>query len=107
MPTPLLDRRRFSVLAAALVAAPALRAQARIEKPRLVIAVAGKASFYTLPLTVAEQLGFFKAEGVDVELADFVGGARAQQAVLGGTADVVSGAYEHTINLQSRNQNYR
>jgi NitT/TauT family transport system substrate-binding protein len=107
MPTPLLDRRRFSVLAAALVAAPALRAQAKIEKPRLVIAVAGKASFYTLPLTVAEQLGYFKAEGVDVELADFAGGARAQQAVLGGSADIVSGAYEHTINLQSRNQHYR
>jgi ABC-type nitrate/sulfonate/bicarbonate transport system substrate-binding protein len=34
-----------------------------------VIAVAGKASFYYLPLTVAEQLGYFKAEGVDVELA--------------------------------------
>lgn len=107
MPPPMLDRRRFGLLAAAVVAAPALRAQGRIEKPRIVIAVAGKASFYSLPLTVADQLGFFKSEGVDVELVDYAGGALAQQAVVAGAADVVSGPYEYTINLQSRNQHYR
>jgi NitT/TauT family transport system substrate-binding protein len=107
MPPPLLDRRRFSVLAAAVVAAPALRAQAKVEKPRVTIAVGGKTGFSYLPLTIAEQLEFFKAEGVDVELADYNGGVRAQQAVLGGSADVASAAYEHTINLQSRNQHYR
>ena len=107
MPPPLLDRRRFSVLAAAMVAAPALRAQPKVEKQRVIVAVGGKAAFYYLPLTIAEQLGYFKAEGVDVELSDYSGGIPAQQAVVGGTADVVSGAYEHTINLQSRNQHYR
>ncbi|MDB5859135.1 MAG: transporter substrate-binding protein [Ramlibacter sp.] len=107
MPPSMPDRRRFSVLAAALVAAPALRAQPRVEKPRVTIAVGGKAAFAYLPLTIAEQLEFFKAEGVEVELADYNGGARAQQAVVAGSADVVSGPYEHTINLQSRNQHYR
>lgn len=99
-----LNRRRFGVLAAATVAAPALRAQARPEKNKVSIAVGGKASFYYLPLTIAEQLGYFKAEGLDVEISDFAGGSRALQAVVGGSADVVSGAYEHTINLQSKNQ---
>ena len=36
------------------------------------------------------------------EITDFAGGARALQAVVGGSADVVSGAYEHTINMQSQ-----
>ena len=99
-----LSRRQFAALAAAVVAAPALRAQGRPEKSKVAIAVGGKAAFYYLPLTIAEQLGYFKAEGLDVEIADFAGGSRALQAVVGGSADVVSGAYEHTINLQGKSQ---
>ncbi len=102
-----LQRRAFSsaaALAAAFLAVPVLRANPKLEKTKISIAVGGKAAFYYLPLTISEQLGYFKAEGLDVEISDFAGGARALQAVLGGSADVVSGAYEHTINLQSRKQ---
>lgn len=104
------NRRTFvSAVAwtAASLAAPALRAQPRLEKPRISIAVGGKAAFYYLPLTIAEQLGYFKAEGLEVEISDFAGGSRALQAVVGGSADVVSGAFEHTINLQSKGQKYQ
>ncbi|MDP3699567.1 MAG: ABC transporter substrate-binding protein [Hylemonella sp.] len=94
-------------MAAAALAAPALRAQGPLEKTRVSIAVDGKASLYYLPLTLAEQLGYFKAEGLDVEITDFSGGARALQAVMGGSADVVSGAYEHTINLQNKGQMFQ
>ena len=104
MRSTFLSRRQFTALAAAVVAAPSLRAQGKPEKSRVSIAVGGKAAFYYLPLTISEQLGYFKAEGVDVEISDFAGGSRALQAVVGGSADVVSGAYEHTINLQSKNQ---
>ncbi|HEY0824746.1 MAG TPA: ABC transporter substrate-binding protein, partial [Ramlibacter sp.] len=55
-------------------------------------------------LTISEQLGYFKSEGLDVEISDFAGGAKSLQALIGGSADVVSGAYEHTINMQSKNQ---
>jgi NitT/TauT family transport system substrate-binding protein len=99
-----LNRRSFTLLAAAAVAAPAPRAQGRPEKGKIAIAVGGKAAFYYLPLTISEQLGFFKAEGIDVEISDFAGGAKALQALVGGSADVVSGAYEHTINMQAKNQ---
>ncbi len=102
-----LQRRAFSsaaVVAAASLAVPLLRASPKLEKTKVAIAVGGKAAFYHLPLTIAEQLGYFKSEGLDVQISDFAGGARALQAVLGGSADVVSGAYEHTINLQSRKQ---
>ncbi|QDL37491.1 ABC transporter substrate-binding protein [Rhodoferax sediminis] len=104
-----LNRRKLGTLAtaaAATLAVPALRAQPNLEKPKLAIAVGGKAAFYYLPLTIAEQLGYFKAEGLDVEISDFAGGAKALQAVVGGSADVCSGAFEHTIALQSKGQYY-
>ncbi|HKB53123.1 MAG TPA: ABC transporter substrate-binding protein, partial [Ramlibacter sp.] len=103
----LLNRRTFTsaaALAAASLAAPALRAQGRLEKTKVAIAVGGKPAFYYLPLTISEQLGYFKSEGLEVEISDFAGGAKALQALMGGSADVVSGAYEHTINMQARNQ---
>lgn len=103
----IVNRRTFASAAAlgvATMAFPALRAQGKLEKTKIALAVGGKAAFYYLPLTISEQLGFFKTEGLDVEISDFAGGARALQAVVGGSADVVSGAYEHTINLQSKNQ---
>jgi NitT/TauT family transport system substrate-binding protein len=95
-----------AVVAAALVL-PALRAQPRLEKSKIALSVGGRAAFYYLPLTITEQLGYFKAEGLEVEISDFAGGARALQAVVGGSADVCSGAYEHTINLQSKSQMFQ
>ena len=92
-------------LAAAMVLGMlALQAQAqsaagpKLEKVAVHIAVGGKASLYYLPLTLAEQLGYFKAEGLEIKISDFAGGSQSLRAVIGGSADVVSGAYEHTIN---------
>ena len=79
-------------------------AQGALEKTQVHIAVGGKTAFYYLPLTIAEQLGYFKAEGLDVQISDFAGGSQSLRAVVGGSADVVSGAYEHTINMQAKNQ---
>ncbi len=83
------------------------QAQGKPEKTKLTIAVGGKNLFYYLPLTIAERLGYFKDEGLDVEIVDFAGGAKALQAVVGGSADVVSGAFEHTIGLQAKGQRYQ
>jgi NitT/TauT family transport system substrate-binding protein len=74
------------------------------EKKKITIAVGGKSLFYYLPLTVAERKGYFKDEGLEVEIPDFAGGARALQALVGGSADMVSGAYEHTINMVAKKQ---
>ena len=52
-----------------------------------------------LPTTLAQELGFYRDEGVDVELQDFPGGSKALQALVGGSADVVSGYYDHTIQM--------
>lgn len=78
-----------------------------LEKPKVTIAVGGKNLFYYLPLTIAEQLGYFKEAGLDVTIVDFAGGSRALQAVVGGSADIVSGAFEHTLNMQLKGQPMR
>lgn len=102
----MLHRRSF-VAAASLIALPAfVRAQA-LEEPKLTLAVGGKNLLYYLPLTIAEQLGYFKAEGLDVSIVDFAGGSQALRAVVGGSADVVSGAFEHTVNMQVKGQRLR
>jgi NitT/TauT family transport system substrate-binding protein len=98
------SRRTILAVGAATLLLPALVAAQALEKKKVTIAVGGKNLLYYLPLTVAEQKGFFKDEGLDVEIVDFAGGARALQAVVGGSADVVSGAFEHNINMQAKGQ---
>jgi len=78
------------------------QAQGKPEKPQVSIAVGGKSQFYYLPLTIAERLGYFKDEGLEVEISDFDGGSKALQAVVGGSADVVAGAWENTIDQQPK-----
>jgi NitT/TauT family transport system substrate-binding protein len=77
------------------------------EKPELAkvrLAVGGQAALYYLPLVVTQRLGLFREAGVEVDISDFAGGSRALQALVGGSADVVTGAFDHTIQMQAKNQ---
>ena len=87
-----------------LLCACALCAAAAPEKQKITIAVGGKAALYYLPLSIAERLGYFEDEGLSVEILDFPGGAKSLQAMVGGSADIVSGGYDHTITMQARGQ---
>jgi NitT/TauT family transport system substrate-binding protein len=101
-------RHLGSLLASIVLAAFAHTATAgTVEVPKLTIAVGGKNLFYYLPLTIADRLGYFRDEGLEVTIADFPGGAKALQSLMGGSADIVSGSYEHTINMQAKGQNIR
>ncbi|MCX7962095.1 MAG: ABC transporter substrate-binding protein [Burkholderiales bacterium] len=93
-----------TVWIAAVLLCASVAAHAQLEKRDVHIAVGGKSAFYYLPLTIAEQLGYFKDEGLEVKISDFAGGAQALRAVVGGSAEVVSGAYEHTISMQAKKQ---
>jgi sulfonate transport system substrate-binding protein len=77
------------------------------EKKQLTLGVGGKAALYYLPLTICERLGYFKEQGLDVTINDFRGGAQSLQALVGGSVDVVTGAYEHTIRMQAKGQDIR
>lgn len=122
-PTPL-SRRIFTRQAAAWLAGaawPAVQAAkpdlahgaligplpGSLEKDRLVLSVGGKSAFYYLPLTIAQQLGFFRVQGLEVDIADHIDADHAQQAALAGQADVVCGEFDHTLILQTRKQYYQ
>jgi NitT/TauT family transport system substrate-binding protein len=111
MKAPVLDRRQWIQASAwaglGWMASGAHAQSGKPEKSKVSIAVAGKATFYHLPLTLAEQLGYFRAEGLDVNIIDFAGGAQALRSVVGGTADVCSGPYENTIYLQAKSQLFK
>jgi NitT/TauT family transport system substrate-binding protein len=94
--------KRLSLVAVLCLASAAHAAGPALEKKSVKIAVGGKTLFYYLPLTLADRLGYFKDEGLEVEIVDFAGGAKSLQALIGGSADFVSGAFEHTINMHAR-----
>jgi len=87
-----------------LIATLALSAAAPAGAETIKIAIGGSGCICYLPVVLAEQLGNFDKHGVDVELVDFKGGSAALKAVVGGSADVVSGYYEHTISMASKHQ---
>jgi NitT/TauT family transport system substrate-binding protein len=91
-----------SLAAAALLTLGAGAPDARAAAVK--IAVGGSSCICYLPTILTQQLGYYKEAGIDVELIDFKGGSTALTAVLGGSADVVSGFYDHTVELAAKNK---
>jgi NitT/TauT family transport system substrate-binding protein len=79
-------------------------AVAKDGQPHVTIAVGGAGCLCYLPTVLAQQLGEYDKAGVDIELINFKGGSQALTAVLGGSADVVSGYFDHCVNLAAKNQ---
>jgi NitT/TauT family transport system substrate-binding protein len=71
---------------------------------KITVAVGGGACLCYLPTVLAKQLGEFDKAGLTVELVDLKGGSDALKAVLGGSADVVSGYFDHCVNLAAKKQ---
>jgi NitT/TauT family transport system substrate-binding protein len=98
--------RRAQTFLLGLVAGLAISATqalaADLEKPDLSLDVGGKTLVAYLPLTIAEQRGYFTKEGLHVTISDFKGGSKALEALVGGSADVVCGAYEHTLYMAAK-----
>jgi NitT/TauT family transport system substrate-binding protein len=90
-----------TLAAAALAALFATGAGAQ-ENVRLT--VGGKSAVYYLPLSVTERLGYFKDAGLNVEISDVQSGARALQSIVGGSAEIGIGNFDHTIQMQAKNQ---
>ena len=104
------DRRTFVAGLAGLVfctgVVSALHAQ-QLEKSSLRLGVGNKSHLYYLPLSLAERRHHFKDYGLDVAIADFEGGGEALDALMGGSVDVVTGAYEHTLRMQAKGKDIR
>ena len=87
-----------------LVALSALMLMSGLAVAKVTIAVGGAGCLCYLPTVLAQQLGEYQKAGVEVELVNFKGGSQALTAVLGGSADIVSGYYDHCVNLAAKNQ---
>jgi NitT/TauT family transport system substrate-binding protein len=92
-------RRLISGFAAVLLMSGVAVAQTKVT-----IAIGGASCLCYLPTVLAKQLGEYEKAGVNVEMVDFKGGSQALTAVLGGSADVVSGYFDHCVNLAAKNQ---
>jgi NitT/TauT family transport system substrate-binding protein len=84
----------FAALSVAFVACGGEQGRTRIR-----VAVGGQAQLIYLPLTLADRLGYYADEGIDIVIQDFPGGARALQSLMGGSADIVCGYYDHTLQM--------
>jgi len=91
--------RLFAPLLALVLTSGLAAAQTKIT-----VAVGGGACLCYLPTVLAKQLGEYDKAGLAVELVDLKGGSDALKAVLGGSADVVSGYFDHCVNLAAKKQ---
>lgn len=95
----LLARRAFGAAAtiALLAGAPSAWAADKIS-----IIVGGMEKQIYLPAVLCEKLGFFKDQGLDVELINSRAGVEAENELLAGAVQGVVGFYDHTIDLQAK-----
>ncbi len=90
-----------SALAACLSIAP-VPANANTDKTRLTLVVDDRTSLFHLPLILAEQLGFFKAEGLELEWLEFPSQTAALSSLSQGTNHVLCAAYDNALLLKQK-----
>ncbi|WP_414170578.1 ABC transporter substrate-binding protein [Streptoverticillium reticulum] len=93
--------------ALALAACQSSSADQTDGRTKVVLGIGGRSLLPYLPTTLAERLGHYKDEGLDVHLQDFKGGSKALQALQGGSIDAVSGYYDHTVQMQAKGKDVR
>ncbi len=90
---------RSATLTLAMLAAGATTASAA---DKISIMVGGYEKQIYLPAKLAEALGYFKDEGLDVELLNEPAGVDAENEMLAGAVQGVVGFYDHCIDLQAK-----
>ncbi|MBL8176952.1 MAG: ABC transporter substrate-binding protein [Bryobacterales bacterium] len=63
------------------------------------LGIAAQQSLTQMPVYLAQQLGYYEAQGVRVELAEFPGASKGLEAFVGGSIDVLSGYYPQVLQL--------
>jgi len=79
-----------------------LAALAAVAAEPVRLMVAGIEKQIYLPATLAERLGYFKAQGLEVQLLSEAAGVHAEDQLLTGAVQGVIGFYDHTIALQAK-----
>jgi sulfonate transport system substrate-binding protein len=96
---PAMFRRLAATFAALMLSSGLALAQFKVT-----LAVGGGSCLCYLPTMLAQALGEYEKAGVSVEIVDFKGGSESLKAVIGGSADVVSGYFDHCVNLAAKGQ---
>src|SRR3974390_2941966 len=99
---PAIIRRLGLTFAAVMLSCGLALAQSKVT-----LAVGGGSCLCYLPTMLAKQLGEYEKAGVAVDVVDFKGGSESLKAVIGGSADVVSGYFAHCVNLAAKGQHLR
>ncbi|ETI69223.1 ABC transporter substrate-binding protein [Neobacillus vireti] len=73
-----------------------------VKLPKVNIMVGGLEKIIYLPAKLTENLGYFKEEGLEVELTSQASGVNAEQALIAGEVQGVVGFYDHTIDMQAK-----
>ncbi|HJV39362.1 MAG TPA: ABC transporter substrate-binding protein [Geothrix sp.] len=90
---------RSLALAAFLLAVAAWPVRAA---ERIVLMVGGIEKIIYLPVKLAQQLGYFEQEGLEVEVRSEWAGVRGVDMLLVGGAQGVVGFYDHTVYMQTQ-----
>ncbi|ARQ61709.1 UNVERIFIED_ORG: NitT/TauT family transport system substrate-binding protein [Rhizobium etli] len=91
-----------TVAFSALMAAASLTTSAAHAADKITIMVGGYEKQIYLPAKLAESLGYFKDEGLDVELLNEAAGVDAENQLLAGAVQGVVGFYDHCVDLQAK-----
>lgn len=75
------------------------------SEPTIKIMVGGMSKIIYLPAELTARLGYFKQEGLNVQLLDETAGVSAEDELVAGQVDGVVGFYDHVIDLQSKGKN--
>ena len=98
-----LTKKSTVILALSACAAFALPTEVlAADGAKIIIMVGGITKMIYLPAKLSEQLGYFKDEGLDVELQSQPAGVDAENELLAGAVQAVVGFYDHSIDLQSK-----
>ncbi|MFF2653541.1 ABC transporter substrate-binding protein [Streptomyces sp. NPDC058045] len=107
--TTLSGRRAAAAAISAALALTTLTACAHHEDDKsgggsgkVKIMVGGLDKVIYLPAMLTQRLGYFKAEGVDVQLLTEPAGVQAETALVSGDVQGTVGFYDHTLDLQSK-----
>ena len=93
--------KRIAGATAVALACTALAASAQAAE-KISIMVGGINKIIYLPAKLAESLGYFKDEGLKVELQSQPAGVDAENQLIAGAVQGVVGFYDHTIDLQAK-----
>lgn len=72
------------------------------QAEHVVLMVGGLDKQIYLPAMLAQQLGYFRQSGLDVDLESEPAGVEAEDELLAGAVQGVVGFYDHTIDLQAK-----